>query len=89
MLRITTLFPTLKKPSSWLFLYGFHLNETNRIPVCPADAVNHSSGNASILGRASMFFVATKKSASFSLQPSTFYLPPSNFLGADSNTPSE
>jgi hypothetical protein len=35
-------------------------NETNSAPVCPADAVNHSSGNASNFGEASIFFVVTK-----------------------------
>jgi len=38
MLRITTLFPTLQTPSSWLLLYEFHLYGTSFSTLTSADA---------------------------------------------------
>ncbi|MEE8589111.1 MAG: hypothetical protein V3S80_07195, partial [Sulfurimonadaceae bacterium] len=45
MLRIATLFPILKKPSSWLFLHGFHLNESYQLPLRTEDASKKSKLN--------------------------------------------
>ncbi|MDA3945134.1 MAG: hypothetical protein PF439_00430, partial [Helicobacteraceae bacterium] len=46
MLRITTLFPTLKKPRNWLFLNGFHLNVHRSFQSALQMPRKKQSGNA-------------------------------------------